>query len=796
MNSTRAKIIVRGAVQGVGFRPFVYCLARDLGLSGGVRNTGQGVEIEIEGSRTDLDEFLNRLQIDKPLRSSIESVDCSFLESTGQTGFAIQPSDPAGSKTTLVMPDLATCEDCVSEIFQPSNRRFFYPFTNCAHCGPRFSIIERLPYDRAHTSMKKFQMCRKCAEEYRNPQDRRFHAEPNACSECGPHLTLCSPEGQPLALKQQALVQAVEALRDGQIIALKNLGGFQLLTDARNQEAVQRLRFRKRRMEKPFALLYPSLESIHLDCVVSDKEEALLRSPQAPIVLLKRRVIAEGQTSISPAVAPRNPWLGVMLPSTPLHWLLSRQFQRPLVATSGNISDEPICIDEEEAFERFRGVADLLLIHDRPILRHVDDSVVRVILGGEQVLRRARGYAPLPIYVTHPLSNVLAVGAHLKNSVALSLGNAVFVSQHIGDLENELAYAAFCQATADLPDLYEVEPELLVCDLHPDYLSTQYAGNLPVARHAVQHHWAHVASCMAENQIEAPVLGVAWDGTGLGPDGTIWGGEFLLTGPAGYERVAHLRAFRLPGGNAAIRQPRRAAIGLLLEFMSFEDLKQLRLPLLDGFSESELRLIHQMRAQRINAPVTSSAGRFFDAMAALIGLRQRTTFEGQAAMELEFSAKPGMSDVYPFQLLKNNPMVLDWEPMVLEILRELQDSTSIGVISAKLHHTLVEMIVAVAHKIGQPRIALTGGCFQSRLLTERTVLRLREEGFVPFWHRQVPPNDGGIALGQVMAATWDRRPEQLPVLSRARATETATIEGYPRTSHGPSKAKILTETPS
>jgi hydrogenase maturation protein HypF len=791
MNSNRAKIMVRGAVQGVGFRPFVYGLAQELKLAGWVRNTGQGVQIEIEGPRCDLDRFLNRLQTDKPARSIIEGVECSFLEGTGQTGFAIQPSSVDGRKATLVLPDLATCDHCLSEIFQPRNRRFLYPFTNCTHCGPRFSIIERLPYDRANTSMKKFQMCRRCEEEYLDPLDRRFHAQPNACPDCGPHLSLCTPEGHPFAVEHEALLRAVQALRDGQILALKGLGGFQLLTDARNDEAVQRLRCRKRRMEKPFALLYSSLETIRQDCFVSDKEETLLRSPQAPIVLLERRVAAQGPASISHAVAPRNPFLGVMLPSTPLHWLLLREFGHPLVATSGNVSDEPICIDEAEAVDRFRGVADLLLIHDRPIIRHVDDSVVRLILGCEQVLRRARGYAPLPVYVTHPLPSILAVGGQLKNTVALGVGNAVFMSQHIGDLENGLAHAAFCRAAEDLPGLYEVKPEFLACDLHPDYLSTQHAASLPAARRAVQHHWAHVAACMADNQIEAPVLGVAWDGTGLGPDGTIWGGEFLLARRATYERVAHLRTFRLPGGNAAVKQPRRAALGLLLELMSFEDLKRLRLPFLDDFSESELRLIQQMQAQRLNAPVTSSAGRFFDAIAALIGLRQRTTFEGQAAIELEFSADRGMRAVYPFHLLATSPMVLDWEPLVLEVLREVQGGTRVEVISAKLHNTLAEMIVAVARKLGEPRIVLTGGCFQSRLLTEQTVLRLREEGFLPFWHHQVPPNDGGIALGQVMAAAWFRRSEEslAKVLPLARETE---FDGHAQISGVEPEAKSVT----
>jgi hydrogenase maturation protein HypF len=754
MNCERLKIIVRGAVQGVGFRPFVYRLATELKLNGWVSNSGQGVFIEVEGGRDSLQGFLLRLEKDKPPRAVVQSLESSFLDAIGHRGFEIRESENRGDKTALILPDVATCADCLREILDPANRRFRYPFTNCTNCGPRFSIIEGLPYDRANTSMKRFTMCLKCEREYHDPLDRRFHAQPTACPKCGPQLQLWDENGAIVSERDEALRRAIGAVREGKILALKGLGGFQLIVDARNKEAVARLRDRKHREEKPFALMYPSLEAVRIDCEVSSLEKRLLLSPESPIVLLS--TIRNPESTIAASIAPGNPNLGVMLPYTPLHYLLMREHNFPIVATSGNLSDEPICIDECEALERLHGIADLFLVHNRPIVRGVDDSIVRVMCEREIVLRRARGYAPSPIHIKSEVRNpkseiVLAVGAHLKNTVALKIDNNIFVSQHIGDLETKQAYAAFGRAVADLPRLYDAKVEIVACDMHPEYLSTKFASELTPTKITVQHHWAHIAACMAENEIEAPALGVAWDGTGYGLDGSIWGGEFLLAVKDGsFERVAHLRQFRLPGGDQAVKEPRRSALGVLYEVLGEnvwnEDVIR------SAFANNELSILRTMVEKNLNVAVTSSAGRLFDAVSALIGLRQRASFEGQAAMELEFSADVGLRDAYPFTLTDKIPVVIDWEPAIRGALGDIKNGCSRAAISAKFHNMLVQSIVAVARRIGEPTVLLSGGCFQNRLLLERAIEHLREEKFLPAWHQRIPPNDGGIALGQTVAA--------------------------------------------
>ena len=751
MNRERAKIVVRGAVQGVGFRPFVYRLAIELHLSGWVSNSSQGVFIEVEGEHNAVRDFLVRLQEEKPPPAVIYSLESAILDAIGYTGFEIRESSEEGEKTALILPDIATCKDCLREILDPNDRRFRYPFTNCTNCGPRFSIIEGLPYDRANTSMKTFVMCEECEREYHDPTNRRFHAQPNACPMCGPHLEFWNESGRLISREHEALLQAAAAVRDGKIVALKGIGGFQLIVDAQNETAVVRLRERKHREEKPFALMFPSIESVKDYCDVSEFEERLLLSTESPIVLLRAR------SQIAPSVAPRNPNLGAMLPYTPLHHLLMRELDLPIVATSGNLSDEPICIDERDALERLRGIADFFLVHDRPIVRHVDDSITRVMCARELVLRRARGFAPLPIRLRKAPRSALAVGAHLKNTVALSVGKNLFVSQHIGDLETEQAYRAFKNAAADLPRLYDAKPEIIACDLHPDYLSTKYAKTFSSAEGSpglveIQHHWAHIAACMAENEIESPALGVAWDGTGFGLDETIWGGEFLLAQNGAFTRIAHLREFRLPGGEAAIKEPRRTALGMLYEV--FGDELWRRDDLLAAFSEKEISLLRQLLEKKISAPLTSSAGRLFDAVASLVGLRKRTNFEGQAAMELEFAVQPAVDDAYPFELKAETPIVIDWQPAILAIISDLKRDENVGTMSAKFHNMLAEAIVAVARKMGEPKVVLSGGCFQNRYLTERAIDRLREENFQPYWHQRIPPNDGGIALGQIVAANW------------------------------------------
>ncbi len=749
MNAERAKVTVRGVVQGVGFRPFVYRLATQMRLNGWVLNSAQGVFIEVEGAREMLQSFLFHLEKDKPPRAVIQSLEFSFLDAVGYGRFDIRYSDQSGRKTVLILPDIAVCTDCLREIFDPGNRRYRYPFTNCTNCGPRFTIIEALPYDRPHTSMRRFAMCPDCHREYLDPSDRRFHAQPNACPRCGPHLELWDPAGIALGKEEEALLRAIEIVRRGQILALKGIGGFQLIVDARNASAVQRLRARKRREEKPFALMYPSFDLAQEDCHISDLEARLLLAPEAPIVLLHR---SRSESLLAPAVAPANPSLGVMLPYSPLHHILMRDLGVPVVATSGNLSDEPICVDEYEALKRLEGIADFFLVHNRPIVRQMDDSVARVVCNREMVLRRARGYAPLPVHMKNTLPCVLAVGGHLKNSVALSVGKEIFISQHIGDLETSEAFSAFRRITADLPRLYEVQASVIGCDMHPDYLSTKHATRMRSPLHKVQHHFAHVLACIAENELEGPVLGVSWDGTGYGTDGTVWGGEFLLTDEDSFQRVAHFRQFRLPGGDAAVKEPRRTALGVLYEIWGDKVITDRRLAPIASFSDSELVVVQQMLAKEINSPLTSSAGRLFDAVASILGLRHRVTFEGQAAMELEFALQPAIDEVYPFEVIDSLPCIVDWTPMIPEILIDLQKGQPTGNISAKFHNTLTESIVAVARKVGETRILLTGGCFQNRYLVERSVRRLLDAGFRPYWHQRVPPNDGGIALGQAVAA--------------------------------------------
>jgi hydrogenase maturation protein HypF len=740
------------------------------------------------------------------------------------------------------MPDLATCPDCLREIFDPRDRRHLYPFTNCTNCGPRFSIVESLPYDRPNTSMKQFAMCPDCAREYLDPADRRFHAQPIACPKCGPNLELWDAAGAILASRHDALLAAAGILRDGKILALKGIGGFQLLVDARNDPAVRRLRQRKQREEKPFALMFPSLDAVRAACLVSDAEARLLASPESPIVLL------QCFASPAPSLAPGNPNLGVLLPYSPLHHLLMAELNFPVVATSGNLSDEPLCIDSLEALQRLRGIADLFLTHNRPIVRHMDDSVARVLLERPQILRRARGYAPLPVSLKpgspatplDPAFPVLAVGGHFKSAIALAVGPQVFLSQHIGDLETLQSYDAFLRVLQDFQRLYQADPITIASDDHPDYLSTQWAENF-VAREpgrravSVQHHIAHVLACAADNELAPPLLGVSWDGTGHGLDGTVWGGEFFVLTESECRRAAHFRRFRLPGGAQAVKEPRRALLGVLYEMSGGGVPAAPESPLMNSFSADELTALTAMLRSGVRSPLTSSVGRLFDAVAALLGIRQTVRFEGQAAMELEFAiAGLQTGESYAFELLRPEtpntpspplanggegrgeegrsccrplpmnlpssrepplpnpllhkcveerekelrdssswtqfssifagwdfssvlppPLIVDWSPILNGIFADLRAGLPVGLISAKFHNTLAEVIVAVARQAGQTQVVLSGGCFQNRYLTERAAARLVREGFRPYWHQRIPPNDGGIALGQIIATLMD-----------------------------------------
>ncbi len=757
LQTQRLYIQIQGTVQGVGFRPFIYRLAHDLALMGWVNNSAQGVAIEVEGGRVVLDVFLCRLEQEKPPRSQIQTLTATILDPVGYSDFTIRESTE-GKKMAIVPPDIATCPDCIRELFDPTNRRYRYPFINCTHCGPRFSIIRGLPYDRPHTTMQCFELCAACQREYTNPSDRRFHAQPNACPQCGPQLALWD-RNQVCATQDDALLLSATAIRQGKILAVKGVGGFHLMTDACSETAVQRLRQLKQRPAKPFALMYPALDLVEAHCELSELEAQLLRSPEAPIVLLRRKAFVREDRFPCSIVAPDNPFLGIMLPSAPLHHLLMAALNTPVIATSGNLAGEPICTDELEALQRLRTIADGFLVHNREIAHPIDDSVVRVMMNRPMVLRRARGYAPLPLQLVSPAPGILAVGAHLKNAIAFSIDRQVFISQHIGDLETAPALEAFQRTVTGFQDLYDQKPIAIACDLHPDYASTRWAeqSGLPVI--SVQHHYAHALSCMAEHRIEGSVLAIAWDGTGYGLDGTLWGGEFLHMTETSFQRVAHLRTFCLPGGDLAIKEPRRAALGLLYEHLG-ENLFELRsLAPLQAFSAQELNLLKVALRRHLNAPMTSSAGRLFDAIASILSLRQHHQFEGQAAMELEFVlAGIETNEHYPFDVIEPNrdrdlsPIVIDWAATLQGVLSDRQAQQSVPVISAKFHNTLIEMIATVAKRVGEKQVILTGGCFQNQYLLEKAIQRLTTEHFCPYWHQQIPSNDGGIALGQIVAA--------------------------------------------
>ena len=751
-DTVRSRIVVRGAVQGVGFRPFVHRQATALGLTGWVINSSAGVVIEAEGDAERVGALVRKIQEGPPVNSVVESVETSAIAAKGEESFEILASDAAGATTVQVLPDFAICAHCLAELFDPANRRYRYPFINCTHCGPRYSIIEGIPYDRARTSMRGFAMCRACQAEYDNPSDRRFHAEPNACAECGPRIALWSASAAMLCHDDDALMAAAAALRAGSIVAVKGIGGFHLIVDARDEAAVRRLRARKRREEKPFAVMFPSLAGIEATCRVGPAAAALLTAPARPIVLLRRT-----GGLIAKAVAPGNPWIGALLPYTPLHHLLLSDLGFPVVATSGNTSDQPIVTDEEEALDRLAGIADLFLVHDRPIVRPVDDSVARIICGRVLLLRRGRGYAPAPIALQGALAGVVAFGGHLKSTVAVTRVGNVVLSQHIGDLETIEARSAHTKAISDLVKLHGAQPALAVRDLHPDYASTRAAeaSGLPVR--AVQHHVAHVAACMAENGIVPPVLGVAWDGTGYGPDGTIWGGEFLRVTAGKWNRIGKIRPFRLPGGNRAVREPRRAALGLLYEAYGERAFELSELAPLAAFSLTELGVLSRMLVRGINAPFTSSAGRLFDVFAALMGLRQICAYEGQAAVELEgVTGDEPAGRRYRFLVREGDDtaIVVDWEPALGEALADLRAGIPTAEMSAALHDGLAMAIAEVAARVGEGTVALTGGCFQNARLTESTVAALRAAGLNAVWHRRVPPNDGGLALGQAVWAAW------------------------------------------
>ncbi len=760
----RREISVRGIVQGVGFRPFVYALARRHGLSGLVRNDAEGVHIEAEGPPEELELFLREIREEAPPLAVVEAVGWRPLAVLGERGFRIEESREGVRLRALISPDVATCEECLAEMLDPADRRYRYPFTNCTNCGPRFTITRQVPYDRATTTMASFEMCPECRREYDDPSDRRFHAQPNACPVCGPRVRLLDGRlGRELSVRPEDPVgRAAQMLRGRAILAIKGLGGYHLACDPFDARAVGKLRGRKVRQDKPFALMARDLEQARELCRVSLEEGALLASPARPIVLLERR---EGD-GVAEEVAPRQKTLGVMLAYAPLHHLLLRDAGIPLVMTSGNRSDEPIAYRDGEALELLGDIADYFLVHDRPIHMRCDDSVARVVGGQPYPIRRSRGYAPAPLRLAEDLGrHTLACGGELKNTFGVAKDRHIFLSHHIGDLKNYETLRSFREGVEHYCRLFDVRPELIAYDLHPEYLSTKYARDLEDAglpAVGVQHHHAHVASCLADNERpgEERVVGVALDGTGYGTDGAVWGGEFFEGSVReGFARRAYLEYAPMPGGTAAIREPWRVALAHLITLYGDDETLRLPLTLVRRAGEQNVRLISRLVEHGLNTPPTSSAGRLFDAVAALVGVpgSVRTTYEGQAAVELELAAAGFASRGYPFRLRSEGEgWVVETRSIVGEVVEDLLAGRDAAEISARFHRTMAEVVVAGCERIretgGASAVALSGGTFQNGLLMEQVVELLTGKGFTVYRHRRVPANDGGLALGQAVLA--------------------------------------------
>lgn len=751
---TLKRIHVTGVVQGVGFRPFVYQLAHRHGLTGWVCNTSAGVDIEAEGLAPALEQFLTELESEAPPMARIESITSSDGSPNGYQRFEIRRSLSLEGTYQLISPDVATCDDCLRELLDPQDRRYRYPFTNCTNCGPRFTIIEDIPYDRPLTTMRDFVMCPECQAEYDDPLDRRFHAQPNACPACGPQLSLVDAHGERMAVADEITV-TTRLLEEGRVLAVKGLGGFHLACDATSDEAVRRLRERKQRPAKPMAVMMATMSDVRAHCLVSRQEEELLTSSQCPIVLLRWR----DSSSVSPLVAPGNKYLGVMLPYTPLHHVLLREMGRPLVMTSGNLSEEPIAIDNDEALARLRGIADYFLLHNREIYARYDDSVWMVAEERRQPLRRSRGYAPFPVRLPFRSRQVLACGTELKNTFCATKDEYAFLSQHIGDMENLETLEHFETSIELYKRLFRLEPEIVAYDLHPEYLATKYALGLasPVRLVPVQHHHAHIVSCMVDNEVQGEVIGVALDGTGYGTDGRIWGGEFLVVDYEGFRRAGHLQYLPLPGGEAAIHRPYRIAISHLYSLLGDEGLEE-ALPFLGHVDPVELGIIKQQIEKGINAPLTSSCGRLFDAVSALVGFQGMATYEGQAAVQLEMMAHDGEDGAsYPFSTSEGEGIrVIQLAEMWRGVLEDLCAQVPVPTIAMRFHNTVAQMIVEMCRRVAETsalqRVAVSGGCFQNRLLLTKARRGLEDAGFEVLTHAQVPCNDGGVSLGQAVIA--------------------------------------------
>jgi hydrogenase maturation protein HypF len=787
--AVRRQIEVSGIVQGVGFRPYVYRLATERHLVGTIRNTNSGVTIEVQGPDSAVQDFMAQLPREAPPLARITAIIASEIPCGGDREFRIVTSRSQAPVRTLISPEVATCSDCLREMFDPNDRRYRYPFINCTNCGPRFTIIHNIPYDRGHTSMAAFTMCVLCQAEYDDPLDRRFHAQPNACWQCGPRLQLWDNTGSS-AGSEDPIANAISALRGGKIVAVKSLGGFHLAADATSVQAVGLLRERKRRIGKPFAIMVGNRAAAHHFCELSNAEATALESIQRPIVLLHRSRLH--LSVIAEEVAPGNHYLGVFLPYTPIHHLLFREGEfEALVMTSGNLSEEPIAIRNEEALIRLSGLADYFLMHDRDILLRCDDSVVRILpdspelptspclspktlnnrlreIAGTtsnsaeklQQLRRSRGFVPLPVFLRAEAPSVLAVGGELKNTICLTKGKHAFLSQHIGDLENFESYKFFEEAVEHLQKVLEIRPEVIAYDLHPNYFATQWAlQRTCVPLTGVQHHHAHIASCMAENHLEGKVIGFALDGTGYGSDGKIWGGEVLIADFAGFERVAHFEYLPMPGGAAAIHEPWRMAISYLAHHFG-KEFPKLKLPFLEKIPEKKLDLLLEALTRGINSPLTSSCGRLFDAVAATAGLRQQVTYEAQAAIELEMAIGNQEFDdagAYAFELYSESESLLVGTRAMFEtLIEDIGRERALGEISRRFHNGLVNVFTEIAERLRQRTslncVCLSGGTFNNLYLTSHLTRRLRSRGFEVSTQNEVPAGDGGLSLGQAMIA--------------------------------------------
>lgn len=740
-------------VQGVGFRPFIYRMAVKNSVAGFVQNTPQGVIVEIEGAAEALESFISGVKNELPPLAHITQLESSDIAILNETTFKIIPSTAHGHADVHITPDAATCPDCLKELFDPPDRRFHYPFINCTNCGPRLTIIKTIPYDRVNTSMHCFKLCAKCRAEYKNPADRRFHAEPNACPVCGPQLKLLDAAGKPV--KTDDLIKtAIKFLLSGNVLAIKGLGGFHLSVDAGSDDAVKKLRSRKYREEKPLVIMTRDINTARQIVEISKEEEMLLTLPQRPIVLVKKTK----NSLISGLVAPDVPNLGIMLPYTPLHHLLLENNFTALVMTSANQVDEPICIGNREALERLRGIADYFLMHNRDILVRCDDSIAFVVSEKPRLLRRARGYVPQPLQLKNSHPSILALGGQLKTAQCILKGRFAFISPHIGDMETPQARDFFHESITLMKKITESDPQIIACDYHPAYYSTKAAQELKAEKIInVQHHHAHIVSCMAENQIEGKVIGLAMDGTGYGMDGNAWGGEFLIADETEFERFGHFQYTILPGGEKAIREPWRIAVSLLTTAYG-PSWKEIALNLNPIPDKSQLELLDKMIDGKINSPLSSGLGRLFDGVAALIGSRRQVSFEGQAAMGLEMLATGYSGKPYPFGIIRENgkPYILDINAMIKAIVAEMKTGQSSAKIAASFHQTINEMFAVMADEMrretGLARVVLSGGCFQNKILLEGSVDKLKSAGFDVFCHQQVPANDGGISLGQAVVA--------------------------------------------